>query len=177
VAYSRNTGQKRRALTTSALSLPLLEVAELSARDSSAVDSPVRTSVKPRAVRTTDSREKEVGCGDISQVSLMFSDRPARSSKTSPAERTDGCPRCGATCTCLDTERSPFGLTLETWGLPMPAPEYSLLATPTRTANQLAPSMRKWPTCRRLHDWAGTGGSPHPHLYEWMMGFPEDWTA
>lgn len=78
---------------------------------------------------------------------------------------------------CLVTERVPFGLTREMLGLPTPVLASSLLATPTRKANQLAPSMQKWPGCKRLQDWAGTGGSPSPALYEWMMGFPDGWTA
>jgi hypothetical protein len=70
----------------------------------------------------------------------------------------------------------PFGSTRETLGLPTPEPASSLLATPTRKHNQLAPSMRKWPGCRRLQHLAGTGGNPSPELYEWLMGFPPGWT-
>jgi DNA (cytosine-5)-methyltransferase 1 len=87
-----------------------------------------------------------------------------------------GCPRCGVICTCTALERVPFGSTREKLGLPVPAHVSSLLATPTKKANQLAPYMRRWPGCARLQAWAGTGGTPHPALYEWLMGFPEGWT-
>lgn len=49
----------------------------------------------------------------------------------------------------------------------------SLWPTPTRTANQNAPSMRKWPTCRAVQDEAG---GISPRLWEWQMGFPDGWT-
>jgi len=50
------------------------------------------------------------------------------------------------------------------------------LATPTRQANQLMPSMRKHSGCRLLQDLAPGGRNPHPRLFEWMMGYPDDWT-
>lgn len=73
----------------------------------------------------------------------------------------------------------------------------SLLATPTVKANQLAPSMQKWPSCAALlptpranmHTGVGqrgkggpnlqtvAGGSLNPTWVEWLMGFPEGWTA
>jgi site-specific DNA-cytosine methylase len=45
-------------------------------------------------------------------------------------------------------------------------------ATPTRTANQWAPSMRKWRGCRMTQDtWAG----PSARAWTWLMGFPPNW--
>ena len=79
-----------------------------------------------------------------------------------------------------------------------------LLATPTTKGNQLALSMMKHPSCRRMaalrtpnagspkwrFSWQELGGSSnpyrgtefgalkiHPWEWEWMMGFPKDWTA
>ena len=60
--------------------------------------------------------------------------------------------------------------------LPTSEPGFGWLPTPTATANQLSPSMRKWPGCRHLQDLIGTGGTPHPGIWEWMMGFPTGWT-
>ena len=37
--------------------------------------------------------------------------------------------------------------------------------------------MRKWPAYARFQELAGTGGSPSPDLFEWMMGFPIGWTG
>ena len=76
------------------------------------------------------------------------------------------------------------------------------LATPTKTANQGCPSMMRWPGCRRYmrtpnagsshwgfmwKELGGTGNSYrgtdfgsrqiHPWEWEWMMGWPRDWTA
>lgn len=51
-----------------------------------------------------------------------------------------------------------------------------LLATPTATANQLSPSMTKWPGCKA---WQAIHppGPLLPSFVEWMMGFPTDWSA
>lgn len=106
-----------------------------------------------------------------------------------------------------------WGLMLDgvSWALTMPAlptvesGSGSLLATPTATANQMCPSMQKWPGCRAMWptpistDWksgcgktgnrdpkkaakAGlklneaAGGSLNPCFVEWLMGWPREWT-
>lgn len=108
----------------------------------------------------------------------------------------------GRTCEELSSGCDPFGSWLRTslaWTLTIPQENWklsatrsgrslwtlhhagkdtaasgqSLLPTPTRTANQDAPSMRKWPTCAALQDEIGR---LNPHLWEWQMGFPEGWT-
>lgn len=56
------------------------------------------------------------------------------------------------------------------------AKDFGLLATPTATANQLAPSMAKWPGCRNLQAMSAATGLTLPTLYEWMMGWPIGWT-
>lgn len=48
----------------------------------------------------------------------------------------------------------------------------SWLPTPTATANQWAPSMRKHPSCRNLQGLVGKS----PEVFEWLMGFPPGWT-
>lgn len=53
---------------------------------------------------------------------------------------------------------------------------FGCLATPTATANQLAPSMAKHPGCRNLQAMVETTGLTLPTLYEWMMGWPIGWT-
>lgn len=50
-----------------------------------------------------------------------------------------------------------------------------LLHTPTRKANFVAPSMQKWPSCRRYV--AAFGGQRiTPEQFEFLMGFPIGWT-
>lgn len=51
----------------------------------------------------------------------------------------------------------------------------TLMATPTATANQLCPSMAKWPGCRAWQA-AHPTGPLLPSFVEWMMGFPTDYT-
>lgn len=143
---------------------------------SSAVDSRAKTSVQPTST--------EQGCKEPNQVSgdsfIEFcknSDPQPSSLKTSRArERKSGSRLSEANLRNLGIESAPWGLAPETLALPTPVPESLLLATPTATANQLAPSMRKWPSCRRLQDLFGMGGLPPPRGYEWLMGFPEGWT-
>ena len=52
----------------------------------------------------------------------------------------------------------------------------SWLATPTATANQLAPSMQKWEGCQRWLKFGHVGGKIDPHHYEWLMGWPIGWS-
>lgn len=55
----------------------------------------------------------------------------------------------------------------------------TLLASPTATANHMAPSMRKWPTVLRLQNMMqslGAGGTTGlAAIYGWLMGFPPGW--
>jgi hypothetical protein len=62
-------------------------------------------------------------------------------------------------------------------GLRTQGQEFSLLPTPTATANHLAPSMRQYPAYLRLQNLVGTGGAPDPNLWAWMMGFPPKWCS
>ncbi len=50
------------------------------------------------------------------------------------------------------------------------------LHTPTRKANFVAPSMQKWPSCRRFV--AAFGGQRiTPEQFEFLLGYPIGWTA
>ena len=50
-----------------------------------------------------------------------------------------------------------------------------LLHTPTTKANFLAPSMQKWPSCRRFVMAFG-GQKIMPEQFEFLMGYPIGWT-
>ena len=50
-----------------------------------------------------------------------------------------------------------------------------LLHTPTRKANFVAPSMMKWPSCRRFVQAFG-GREITPEQFEFLMGLPIGWT-
>ena len=172
---SRSIGRTRSATRTCAKSIRRSSKTSMS----SVAVSRARTSATRREDATQDSPDQEAGCGFDSPTSSedYVGDRGDQLSRTSPELlSSDGCLRCGVTCTCLDIERAPFELTRETLGLPSPVPASLLLPRLTRKANQLSPSMRKWPGCRRLQEWIGTGGCPSPELAEWLMGFPRGWT-
>jgi len=49
-----------------------------------------------------------------------------------------------------------------------------LLHTPTKTANFKAPSMQKWPSCRRYTAAFGDRKITGP-LFAFLMGYPADW--
>jgi hypothetical protein len=113
---------------------------------------------------------------------------------------------------------SPSLVTLPKWGMALNGVVYQrqtavqtmreiesgyLLATPTATANQADPAMRKWRSCKNFQDAmlptptchnakegdypaerarntpllaTHVGGKIHPHFTEWMMGWPQGWT-
>ena len=49
------------------------------------------------------------------------------------------------------------------------------LHTPTTKANFAAPSMKKWPSCRRYVEVFGEQ-RPTPEQFEFLLGLPEGWT-
>ncbi len=108
----------------------------------------------------------------------VWSSEPPRGfawSKTSTAQHGgDGCPQCGATCIDSDIPACRFECEPLTWERRLLGAE-SLLPRPTAKANQLAPSMRKWRSCRNLQNVLGTGGAPPVSVWGWMMGFPAGW--
>ncbi len=73
---------------------------------SSAAGSPVRTSVAQARAQASPS-EHVADSGSSSVASSPSCARGSSSSKTSRAGQSVGCPRCGATCTCLDTTPAP----------------------------------------------------------------------
>ena len=96
-------------------------------------------------------------------------------SKT-PGSGDLGCPQCGAICGDSGMPACRFNCAPHSSEHRIDAPELGWLPTPTATANHCAPSMRKWPTYLRFQERFGTGGSPPPETFEWMMGLPIGWT-
>jgi hypothetical protein len=61
--------------------------------------------------------------------------------------------------------------------IPAALRDMGMLATPTAKGNQFSPEMqRKWAGCRALRA-VHPPGPLHPKFVEWMMGFPDEWTA
>lgn len=65
-----------------------------------------------------------------------------------------------------------------TWAAQTLGKDFGYLPRPTRTANQMAPSMMKHPGCRALQKLVvALGGMKlHPQIWEWQMGWPIGWT-
>jgi len=119
------------------------------------------------------------GCGPNSPGPYTRYGHDGQSLKMSvPGEHGNGgCPSCGAICGVSDIPACQFNCVPVNLVLPFAGREYTWLPRPTATANQLAPSMRKHPSCKNLQNLVGRiGGMPHPQLWEWLMGFPIGWT-
>ena len=161
--------------------------------------------------RTSALPEKELGstesgplCGDTWRGWLAKYDPNTYSWKTAQCsllagseESLETFPRWGMTRNGLLWERPTLAPIMSASG------SGSLLATPTCTSNQLAPSMMKHagcrafaqamlptPTCHNAKEGnypseqarntpllaTHVGGKIHPHFTEWMMGWPTGWT-
>ena len=130
-----------------------------------------------REDETMDSRETDLGSGSRCTASSgdsyqtgswlrMLTERPG----------SGGCPSCGSPLQNSGMPACHYACQPLTLGHPT-TDRAALLPRPTAKANQLAPSMAKWRSCRNLQKLVGrTGGHPHPLLWEWMMGFPTGWT-
>lgn len=146
--------------------------------DLSAVGSPAKMCPMLHTDEVRESMAIARAVGKIWWNSYMSSSHSGSSSRTSLGPQlVNGCPACGM------TSIGPLDIPLCQWRCPplrlgrrSPAIASLSLPSPTAKGNQLAPSMRKWPSCRRLQDLIGIGGAPHPGIWEWMMGFPEGWT-
>lgn len=68
---------------------------------------------------------------------------------------------------------SAFPYPRKTWVATTFGSDFGYLATPTATANQSAPSMRKHAGCRNF---VKVFGSVTPEAYEYLMGWPLGWT-
>lgn len=137
-----------------------------------------KTSVTQTSFLELDSLETRAACGESSCVSSPNFDHLPSSSKTPGSSGESGCQQCGGNCGSADTGACPWASTPLYLGRSIDAGERSWLPTPTATANQLSPSMSKWPSCRNLQAFVGRiGGVPHPELWEWLMGLPIGWTA
>lgn len=98
-------------------------------------------------------------------------------SKTQEETGKPGCPSCGAICTDSGIPACQFACPPLNLGSPIIVTGSSLWPTPTAKANHFAPYMRRWPAYSRLQDDLGCqGGTPSPNLFEWLMGFPKNWT-
>lgn len=99
---------------------------------SSAAGSPARTSALPGGAPASTANAPASGASFA--ASSRNSRRGSSSSRTSPAASGDGCPRCGATCTCSATVRLPSRFQPSTSARPSDARACSwLLPTPTAT--------------------------------------------
>ena len=153
-------------------------MAKQSDRTSSAAGSRAKTSATHLEGGGRESLVTALGSIAKLCESLAPSDRDGSSSRTQTGPHGEsGCPSCGASFTasgspacrfeCAPRVLVPHSKDLASLSLPRP----------TAKANQLAPSMRKWPSCLHLQELVGrTGGSPHPELWEWLMGFPIGWS-
>lgn len=144
---------------------------------SSAGGSHVRTSAKQMSLLVLDSMEAAADCGQSTCELFSPSDQRQSSLRTRTSSGESGCQWCGGNCPKSGTRVCRWASTPLYLGRSTAAKGRSSWPTPTATANQLSPSMRKHPACRRLQDAIGrTGGNPHPQLWEWLMGLPEQWT-
>lgn len=69
-------------------------------------------------------------------------------------------------------ERLPYPR--RTWVLTTFGPDIGYLHTPTATGNYCAPSMQKWPSARAFRR---VFGRVTPESHEYLMGWPQGWTA
>lgn len=172
---------------------------------SSAEASRARTSA-PR-VKARGSKVRGPASGTNTSASRRNSDRRGSSLKTSPPVSGVGCPMCGETCTCWDTERVPSNYLPSTSERPTNAKECScLLPTPSASSygsnkggaagrvgketSMARKGLLPTPTVKgnynkaglsaRSGDGLGTAVGPgplNPVFAELMMGFPADWTS
>lgn len=105
----------------------------------------------------------------IRSGSLNKSDPHTRSSKTC-ANRDENLSEELRNLTCSGFGRESKQCRLPIWAHRILGKDCGWLPRPTATANQLSPSMAKWPGCRRFQ--ALFGRTLNPRIYEWMMGIP-----
>jgi len=91
--------------------------------------SPAKTSRPPG--KGPGSPGQDRASGSRCSESSTKCGRGSRSSKMSPPENDDGCPRCTGVCTCLDTEPVPSHFLPPMSGRPTSDEESSLLPTPS----------------------------------------------
>jgi len=149
----------------------------LSASISSAEASPAKTSqtLIPTGDGARSPEESRVS-GASSVESFIPLLLPGSWSRTLPPAVV-GCPMCGPILPGSDTPPCRWNCAPARSALPIVAPGSFWWPTPTAKANHCAPSMQKWPGYLRFQRLVGTGGRPHPEVFDWMMGFPQGWTA
>ena len=135
---------------------------------SSVGDSPASQSPKPQQEQSAENG----GRGPSSAMQLRISHRNGWSSRTRKLSVTPiaASPRFYGTFTSWGSMRNGALYEHPTSVPHTKEPAYGWLPTPTHTANQLAPSMQKHPSCRNLSRLFPNGELCL--IYEWMMGFP-----
>ncbi len=145
---------------------------------------PAKTSPS-RGSKRVSPREQEADCGPNSRASSMNVRRKLLSSKTSLVEKPSGCPRCGAICTCSDTERVPSHYLPKTLERPTFDGVFSLLPTPTASnygsnrgggagrIGKIRYSLGKMALLGKLAN--HPRGQLSPAYVAWLMGFPIGW--
>lgn len=160
-ASSPNTGQTSHAILTS-------EISELLPRlISSVVASPASHS----ALHLEDAgsqRTSGLKCSASSESTVPATSLPKTSKKRQSPTRL-------GTSLALATQRTTAVYQGLIAGQTIKEIVGGLLHTPTRKANFVAPSMQKWPSCRRFV--AAFGGREiTPEQFEFLMGLPIGWT-
>lgn len=197
---SPSTGRKSPALQMSESSQGQMFQALMS----SAEDSLVRTSQVP--VGRPGFPGYAADCGENLRVWFAKFDHATSSWRTAQLCLIEGWETYSETWPRSGTVASGLAFRLQHLERPTAEIGSGLLPTPTTKANQLAPSMMKHKGCRLLAEimlptpnagsdhWGGSwrelggSGNPlrgtplgtakiHPWEWEWMMGFPKDWTA
>jgi hypothetical protein len=145
---------------------------------------PARTSVARARVR--GSRGPSLGSGSPWLHCFAWFDRAGCSWKTPQCSLFGGLAEFSEAWPDSGLMRLGRCMPLPTWVRRTRADVSGLLATPTATANQLAPSMlARWPSCRALLMTGERGEAPlelgggllNPRWQEWLMGWPIGWTS
>lgn len=143
---------------------------------SSAEGSHAPRSVAPTSQAESASKESIQGYGPNMRASFLSVGPHGWLSKTPPSG-VAGCPMCGPNSPNTGMPPCRWSCAPSHSERPTTDRAASLLPTPTAKANHCAPYMKRWPAYARLQELCGTGGHPHPEVFDWMMGFPMGWTA
>ena len=147
--------------------IPISEISAQCSPTSSAADFPASHS----AQRLEDGGSQPIS-GPKRSGSSSRPGQPTSSQRTSKKRQS---PTRLETSVELATARTTAVYRALTQGRTIKETVGGLLHTPTRTANFVAPSMQKWPSCRRFVQAFG-GHEITPEQFEFLMGLPIGWT-
>jgi hypothetical protein len=154
---------RSRSGTTSAHLTDVLSGAALTSYLEDFPVKPIPQRLRARTLLMISGRK----CGGSWQMSLPGTSLPRTSSEErSIAQRT--------TLRRWVTKPAHFPFPRRTWVQITFGPGIGFLHTPTTQGNYCAPSMQKHACCRA---WATVFGRVSPEAQEWLMGWPEGWTA